>query len=216
MEHVLLFTKYPTPGYAKTRLIPAVGAERAADISRELSEHAIGNIRAYIDASTRLTEFRVYFALRTADDKDKLMEWLHREERESTESFHEQSSGGLGERLCKAFASSFEAGASKVLVVGADIPEIDSNLLDEGFQKLDKADVVIGPAEDGGYYLLGMKKLASRLFEDMQWSTSTVFETTLQRANELSLSILQLKRLRDVDEPDDIEYFNKIMGEIRK
>lgn len=215
-HHVLIFTKYPTPGYAKTRLIPAVGAERASDISRQLTERIVSVVRSLLLSSPLASSpiSRIHYASNTddADDENRMREWLSEPHAAVSrrEVFLRQSKGDLGYRLKAAFAASFRDDARKVVVVGADIPEIDIEVLQQAFTKLDYFDVVIGPAQDGGYYLLGMKQLHPLLFRGVPWSTDRVFEVTMRVAKEEGLSVVELPTLRDVDLPDDLPYFDSL------
>lgn len=211
-NHVLIFTKYPIAGYAKTRLIPAVGAERAAEISRMLTHRAINTARSFLKCSPHPATLRIHLASSTQQSADLSEEWLGQPDSRSVsrESFHEQKDGDLGQRLSAAFAASFEDGAGKALVIGADIPEIDADLLIEAFQRLEGVDLVVGPAADGGYYLLGMKKLHLRLFENIPWSTEVVYAITIAKAEEMGLSVFNLRTLRDVDLPEDLPYFEEV------
>lgn len=216
--HVLVFTKYPTPGYAKTRLIPAVGKECAADISRQLTERIVSVVRSLLCslpfASSVVSRIHYTSTGADGDDAKRMREWLGAPDESSKdrETFVPQSKGDLGQRLDAAFAASFRDGAQKVVVVGADIPDIDVGLLEESFTKLDGADIVIGPAQDGGYYLLGMKQVHSGLFRDMPWSTERVFEVTMGIAAEEGLSVAKLRTLRDVDLPEDVTYFDNVFN----
>lgn len=211
--HVLIFTKYPTPGYAKTRLIPAVGKARAADISRQLSERIVAVVRSLLTSSPLAPQLtsRIYYASSAAErgEKERMREWLGTHDlAESREVLLAQTNGDLGHRLHAAFCASFRDGARKAVVVGADIPEIDAALLEDAFKQLDQADIVIGPAQDGGYYLLGMKTPCSFLFKNVPWSTSQVFETTISLAKARKLSLATLRSLRDVDLPSDLPYYD--------
>lgn len=204
MNHVLVFTKYPVPGFAKTRLIPRLGKSGSAAVSRQLSERCMKSVRDYIQglSGPSTTKVRVYFA--GADTAENAMEtWLGCKE---GEKYVPQIEGGLGDRLSSAFADSFRDGANKVVVVGTDIPEVSAAVLQNAFKQLDRHDTVIGPARDGGYYLLGMKAMHVQLFSDIPWSTDQVMALTKQRAEDNGLSLAILETLRDVDTPDDLEY----------
>lgn len=107
----------------------------------------------------------------------------------------------LGERLLTAFRHSFESDAKKVVVIGSDCLNLDQKLIGEAFRKLDDHDLVIGPAADGGYYLLGSKRLHTGLFENIRWSTSDVFRQTLEKAG--SLATAHLPTLADIDSFED-------------
>lgn len=105
-----------------------------------------------------------------------------------------------------AFESSFGCGAAKVVVIGSDTPDLTESILLNSFALLDEADVVIGPALDGGYYLLGMKQMNRNLFTSIPWSTSTVLRDTLAAAEASDLSTKFLPKLRDIDTPEDLQY----------
>lgn len=212
-NHVLIFTKCPIAGFAKTRLIPAVGASRAAEISHQLTNRTITVARNFLECSKIPTSLRIHYATNIRQDANLTKEWFGQLHAECTicESWHEQKGGDLGQRLSAAFAASFEDGASKVLVIGSDIPEIDAELLAEAFCLLEGADLVIGPAVDGGYYLLGMKKLHAQLFKNIPWSTKIVCATTIDIANAMGFSVRKLRTLRDVDLPQDLPCFEGLM-----
>lgn len=117
-----------------------------------------------------------------------------------------QASGDLGKRIKRAFEEVLEK-ESKAVIIGSDCPEISSKLIDEAFSKLDLADVVIGPAHDGGYYLLGIKTMYKFLFEDMPWSTEHLFSVTTERIKEQQLLFTLLPTLSDLDNSEDLGKF---------
>ncbi len=106
--------------------------------------------------------------------------------------------------MSHAFDQLFKKGYEKVVIIGSDCPGLTTNHMEEAFVSLDHHDVVIGPAHDGGYYLLGMKELHPKLFENKNWSTASVFNDTMTTINMLELSCHQLEKLTDVDEEKDI------------
>jgi uncharacterized protein len=209
---VLVFTKYPDAGYAKTRLIPLLGAERAAAVSRSLTERCLNTVRAYASESS-LTSVVVHYATRSGSDPGaqaaRMQEWIGAPDGEWLVA---QSHGDLGRRLAEAFRQAFEGGASRVVVVGTDIPEIDATLMREAFKQLNDSDTVIGPARDGGYYLLGMRKENAGVFNGVNWSTGTVFEDTKRNIERLGLRYSALRVLRDIDLPEDVAYFESVCG----
>ncbi len=143
---ILVFTKYPHPGFAKTRLIPLLGEEGAAAVSRTLSERTIQTVQDACmkgDASPI-----VFYATKDDSDENVVREWLRGLGPELT--LRRQCSGDLGDRLRQAFRESFERlGTEQVLVVGVDIPELSTSIIDSAYKGLEKHDVVIGPAVDG-------------------------------------------------------------------
>jgi rSAM/selenodomain-associated transferase 1 len=116
----------------------------------------------------------------------------------------EQPDGDLGHRLRAAIDAAFERGFARVVVVGSDTPHLADADVALAFDELDRHDVVVGPALDGGYYLLGLARAAPRLVEDIAWSTSTVLAATLERARSLGLSCALGPSTFDVDEPLDL------------
>lgn len=209
-DHILLFTKHPVAGFAKTRLIPSQGPQGAADISRILTEHTLTTIREY-NRTVRKVQTVIYHANPAGVSPVSTSAWL---KPSSSEVLVPQCSGTLGDRLISAFGQSFSKGASKVIVVGIDTPDITPELYRDAFQALDQHDIVIGPSLDGGYYLLGMNKLHHHLFHDIPWSTSTVFQDTVSKASAAHLSAYKLPPLRDIDELDDLQHFS--IAEIEK
>ncbi len=115
-----------------------------------------------------------------------------------------QIGADLGDRMKAAFREVFQQGYKKVVIIGTDCPELDAETLDEAFDALESEEIVVGPAKDGGYYLLGMKGLNDSLFEDKNWSTSTVFSDTMADIRRLGLSVHLLKTLSDVDVYQDL------------
>lgn len=205
-----MFTKYPHAGFAKTRLIPRLGADGAAQVSRALSERCVLAVRSYVGDQVAHCEVNrkvwIYYAGRTT--KEEMKGWL------GEGVYVPQCEGDLGARMMNALKRSFDDGAQRVVIVGTDIPELDSGVLCESFDALKRndVDVVCGPAVDGGYYLIGMKQIHEKLFRHVEWSTDKVFETTRMRVNEIGMKMKVLKMLRDVDWPEDVEYLKKFIN----
>jgi hypothetical protein len=103
-----------------------------------------------------------------------------------------------------AFKNAFQGGAPKVVLIGSDCAELTKDIIENAFQALEHSDVVIGPSFDGGYYLLGMSSFEPDLFENIAWSTPSVFEQTIAKAGQLHLSIAMLPRLNDIDTQEDL------------
>lgn len=119
-----------------------------------------------------------------------------------------QKGRDLGERMHNAMADVFTKSDGKVVLIGSDCPEISSAHIEDAFSALEDCDVVIGPAADGGYYLLGMRSLHHRLFLNKQWSTDSVLSSTLEDALELQLQVTLLPVLNDLDDEDDLQRSN--------
>ena len=119
-----------------------------------------------------------------------------------------QSGASLGDRMYHAFANAFEKEYQKVLIIGSDCLELNHEHLKDAFQSLDKHETVLGPAKDGGYYLLGMSKLRKNIFENKNWSTTTVFGDTVQDLKASQTSYYLLPELSDVDYEEDLKGFD--------
>jgi len=192
---VLIFVKNIIEGRVKTRLAATLGNEAAMNIYRQLLQHAHDVIKN-IDA-----------------DKIVFYSDVIEEDRWNNDQFKKELQQGidLGKRMENAFIHAFETGYDSVIIIGTDCPEINKNILETAFKELNDFDIVIGPATDGGYYLLGMKKLHSFLFKNMKWSTSTVFKDTIERCNAGQLSYFLLPELSDIDEEKDLIHFKNYL-----
>jgi hypothetical protein len=190
--HLIIFTRHPIAGEAKTRMIPALGEAGAAALQREMTGHMLLTARCL----PRPLHLRLKHAGGTAAE---MRAWLG----EDIE-FSPQGDGDLGKRLSVALAESFAAGAQRVLVVGSDCPMIDAACLEQALVALDAADVSIVPALDGGYCLIGLKAEQPMLFEGIAWGSEQVFAQTMHAAKCAGLRVHELPALPDVDVPDDL------------
>ena len=193
-EKIILFTRYPEAGKVKTRLIPVLGREETAKLHRDMVEHTLDRLKKF--KSFRSVEVEVCFE---GGEQDLWESWLGK----GIEYFP-QKNGGLGERMEEAFRRAFSQGRERAILIGTDIPGIASGLLEEALEGLKVYDVVIGPALDGGYYLIGLSKICPEIFKDIPWSTDEVFARTLEIVKDASLSVLPLQPLADVDRPEDL------------
>jgi rSAM/selenodomain-associated transferase 1 len=187
-----VFVKTPAPGQVKTRLAAAVGGQRAAAIYRDLGRRVIAAC-AGADHDTV-----VWFA--PANARQTVRDWLGGL---GVAGYRAQIAGGLGARLEDAFQRHFDEGAGRVLVIGSDCPDVDAPLVRRAFAALDEHDVVLGPARDGGYYLIGLRAPAPQLFRGIPWSTEAVLGETLARVRQLALRPRLLPTLRDIDTVND-------------
>ncbi len=224
MPRLILFTRYPTPGEAKTRLIPTLGANGAAELHRVLTERTVALLRT-VGAPV---EVHV-----TGAPVEAFRDWLGQEV-----AFIPQAEGGLGERLLAALDPAqgrhaelvsasmphrqpvmpneawtlkrvqhddlTDRAVSPCIFFGADTPDLSPEIVAAAVAALETHDGVIGPADDGGYYLIGMREPQPALFTDMAWSTETVFPETMRRVAELGLNFLTLETLSDCDRPEDL------------
>ena len=189
-DTLIIFAKEPVPGRVKTRLAAAVGPEEAARIYRKMGREVVDQLRN--------GPYRTVVCFDPPGAEPAVREWLGAEKVE----FTPQSPGGLGERVRAAVSKAFSR-SERVVVVGTDAPDVDRAVVAGAFRRLDEADIVVGPARDGGYYLLGVSSPSTRLFEAIPWSTEKVLEETLSRAEEAGLSVALLPVLSDVDTAED-------------
>ena len=188
---LMIFIKNPVKGKVKTRLAKTIGEEKALSVYLQLLTHTC--------KETIQTEGvkKVFYS-------DKI------EEKDLWDSAYfgkcVQEGNDLGERMYNAFRLGFAEGFTKIVIIGSDCPELSSDIIATAFSKLIENDFVIGPATDGGYYLLGMKKLAKEIFENKTWSTATVLQDTIDDLDKMKSSYYLLPVLSDVDEEKDLEF----------
>lgn len=188
-DRLIIFYRNPELGKVKTRLAATVGDERALAIYFKLVSHT-REISAQV-----LCDKVVYYS----DFVDTEDSWSNKEFEKCLQEGHT-----LGERMKRAMGDSFGMGYKRVCIIGTDCWELTPQHITDGFMKLKTHDVVIGPAVDGGYYLLGMKNFLPTLFDNKTWSTDSVFSQTLQDVKQLDLSYFLLPALTDVDEEKDL------------
>lgn len=184
--------KAPTPAEAKTRLAATLGAEPAAAVYQIMVEKQIRNLPLEFAAT-------VYFD--PPDAGSAMRRWLSPLRVAPTPlTFRVQPPGDLGVRIAYAFAAEFALGATAMIVMGGDCPALDTDVLRRAAAALTTHDAVLGPASDGGYYLLGLRAPAPRVFVDIDWSTPAVLEQTRARLRAEGLKTLELQPLDDVDD----------------
>lgn len=185
-----IFLKNQRLGAVKTRLAAVIGDQKALEIYSRL-------VTLTLKAAKEVSASRHLFY---SDTLESASDDLQAEP-------HIQIGSGLGERMNNAF-NQLLSKYLKVVLIGSDLPEISAALIDEAFEKLDTNDLVIGPAEDGGYYLIALKTPQPTLFSAIEYSKAEVFEQTLVRAEAEKLKVASLKKLRDVDTLADLSHFD--------
>lgn len=185
---LLIFTRNPELGKVKTRLAKTVGDEAALNIYKFLLNHTK-------EVTQNLScDKAVYYSVKVRENDI----WDA-----SIYQKYAQSGSDLGIRMQNAFQQAFDTGYEKVLIIGSDLYDLEEKHINLAFEKLHSNDVVIGPAEDGGYYLLGMKKLHPTIFQNKQWGTATVRKDTLNDLQNESVHLLEI--LNDIDVFEDIK-----------
>lgn len=187
---LLIFIKNPQPGKVKTRLAKSVGNKKACEIYQKLLNRTLEVCRG-----VRAVK-QVWYS-DFIDRQDNIESGLFEK--------HLQSGIGLGERMKYAFKTGFEQGYGKIVIIGSDCPDLSEEILETSFNALENRDVVIGPSEDGGYYLLGMKAWFPELFEGIHWSTEKVFPQTIRNLREWNLRFTTLPVFNDIDTIDDLK-----------
>lgn len=188
-KHLIIFVKNPVVGTVKTRLAESIGDLKALEVYQDLLEKCRQEVQKVY------CKRHLFYSQNIARGDD----W--------TDQFFEkriQAEGDLGLKISEAFKTVFQQ-KGKVLIIGSDCYDLTDAIIQEAFDKLDHTDVVIGPANDGGYYLLGTKQFHPELFQNITWSTESVLEETITRAKSKNLSFVLLKELIDLDTLEDLE-----------
>lgn len=184
---LMVFVKNPVLGRVKTRLAKEVGRQKALAIYQQLFSHTQS-----ITKQVQVPKL-VYYSDRLPEPNP----W-----ESSDYQVTLQPTGDLGQRMAAAFKENLEQ-YNRVVIIGSDNPELTPNNLEVAFEKLKQKDIVIGPAKDGGYYLLGMKAFHASLFQDITWSTDRVFKQTLAQIHKANLSYYTLPEQNDIDTYQD-------------
>ena len=193
-KHLIIFTRYPEPGQTKTRLIPALGPEGAAQLHRQMAEKMVRTAQELAKLQSVSIEIQY-----TGSDLQLMQNWLGLDL-----TYQLQGTGDLGDRIIQAFQDAFMAGKSAVVIVGTDCPDLSCEILSQAFEILQHQDIVIGPAQDGGYYLIGLSRLIPELFQGINWGTAEVLQQTIAICQNLNHSVGDLPQLADVDRPEDL------------
>jgi len=194
-ERLIVFTRYPEPGKTKTRLIPALGTQGAADLQRQMTEHTLSRCRELQSWHPICLEVRF-----EGGNLTLMQDWLGFDL-----VYQPQGSGDLGDRMARSLSSAINVGIDRVVIIGTDCPGLNAQLMAQAFQQLHQAhDLVLGPALDGGYYLIGLSRFIPALFTKINWGTAEVLQKTVETAEHLNLSVAYLTPLADVDRPEDL------------
>ncbi len=201
MKDVLIiqFAREPVPGMVKTRMLPELSPEQACELHRELvfwtakilTASGVGDIELSVAGNTGSPLFQQCTAL-------------------GVRAVRRQSGSDLGERMYGALAEGLTR-YSKVLLVGSDSPQLDRAYLQGAVSALDDCDVVLGPAEDGGYVLIGVRNVDRRWFENIVWGVETVYEETVRQVELTQANWQALPVMRDIDRPEDLPLWREIV-----
>ena len=188
---IVLLTRYPEPGRAKTRLIPVLGAQGAADLHRRLTERTVAVVRE----SGLALEIRS-----TGAPVEAFADWL------DCDAVVDQGEGDLGARLVRA------GPPYPTILIGADAPDLTAELLHSAVEALGRSAAAIGPAKDGGYWLIGMVRAVPGVFEDIDWGTDQVAAQTRARLTVAGIDPVLLPELADCDRPEDLRRWPELVS----
>jgi rSAM/selenodomain-associated transferase 1 len=205
-QHLLIFTRWPEAGKTKTRLIPALGPEGAAQLQKQLTEQTADLARSFLQQDPIAKAVTIFY---TGASQLPMEEWLG-----ADFNYQPQGTGDLGDRLGNGFRWAFDQGSQKVLVMGIDCPGITLDHLETAFASLNDFSMAIGPALDGGYYLLALKKFNPAYFQNIAWGTEQVYAQTLVKLQQNSAPPREslrdchyaLETLPDIDRPADLKH----------
>ncbi len=202
-EGLIIFARYPQPGKTKTRLIPRLGDEGAASLQDAMTTHTLNEVTRLVESRRVKAEMRF-----TGGDANQMIGNYGR-----GWSYAPQGEGDLGERLTRGVQDAFADGFEKVVIIGTDCPGLTAEIMERAFEELESADVALGPATDGGYYLVGLREPNVQLFSRVAWGTDAVLDQTLAIAKRLKLSVRLLAPLQDVDRPEDVPTWEQMERE---
>lgn len=192
MSSILLYLKAPRCGYVKTRLAQHVGAERALEVYRAL-------VKRQCSALPEAAQIEVHYA--PHDARIEMQNWLGEHY-----DYYPQPEGELGVRLRHSIQCAFDRGAKSICCIGGDCPQLEARHIEEAEQLMAAGhDVVFGPSEDGGYYLIALKSPQPELFQGIPWSTRDTLKASLDKASSLGLKVGMLETLYDIDEVNELE-----------
>jgi rSAM/selenodomain-associated transferase 1 len=189
LNRLVIFVRAPVTGQVKSRLAAVLGAEEACAAYRTMVGELVSNLSSLRGVELRFTP---------AGAEALVSDWL-----EAGWTTAPQCEGDLGSRMLDAFRDAFAFGATRVALIGSDAPQVTVEDVQTAWAELGNADVVLGPAVDGGYWLIGMRTIQPSLFQTISWGTATVLSDTTQRARAAGLSVSLLRSLADIDTAED-------------
>lgn len=189
---LIIFMKFPRPGAVKTRLQPEISPDGSYRLFRAMCEDLVANL-----SDSEQFDLQIHFW--PPESASQMRDWLGEHL-----AFVPQISGNLGEKMNGAIANSLAAGYRKAAIIGSDLPTLNATRINLAFEKLDSSDVVFGPTNDGGYYLVGMRQPLSALFENIPWSTDSVFAKTMEVANSNHIPVALLPQESDIDTIEEV------------
>ncbi len=197
---LIILTRYPEIGKTKTRMIPILGEKGAMELHRQMTEYTVNKFK---ELSQENIEIQIYF---TGGNNILMQQWLG-----SSLTYKYQAEGDLGNKMKSAFIDAFNEEKKQVILIGTDCPEITIDLLQQSFNLLTfNQDLILGKAQDGGYYLIGLNRIIEPIFNQITWGSNQVLNQTLDIAKKLKLNYHLLPELPDIDRPEDLSIWEKV------
>lgn len=190
---LIVFLKYPEPGRVKTRLARDIGRRNASLIYSEIAQSVIGKV-------SKSNEYKTIIFFDPPEKEEEVRRWL----KNTNLTLLPQEGNLLGERMLNAFERAFSLGATSTVIIGTDCMEVSDKTVLEAFRALREVDAVLGPARDGGYYLLGLNRPFPWVFKGIEWSTNLVLSQTIKKLEEKKQRFKLLETLTDVDTIRDL------------
>lgn len=190
---LIVFVKEPKKGFVKTRLATVLGEDTSLFLYKAFIKDTLSIARS-VEAEIKILAYESF-------SKNP----VYLSEISTGFNLYEQEGSDLGERMSSAFEYAQRQGSLSTVIIGSDSPTLPAHFIEDAFEKLVKADVVIGPSHDGGYYLIGVSGSPEGLFKDVVWSSSNVFKKTLDNAEYMEKEVALLKSWYDIDTIDDLK-----------
>lgn len=193
MDQLGVFAKHWQPGKVKTRIAADVGNDHAAELYRMFLLRTLRNLQSF--EGKRVLAYSPVDRITAFEGLVQRGDW----------QLEAQADGDLGTRMSAYFRRAFESEAEKVALIGSDSPNLPPDRIHAAFRALDSSDLVLGPSDDGGYYLIGMRRFLPEVFESIEWSTGKVYSQTICAAQQCGIRCESLASWYDIDDIDDLE-----------
>jgi rSAM/selenodomain-associated transferase 1 len=191
---LIVFVKSPHLGQVKTRMQPELSTEVSLNLHKAMGRDLVDHF-----SQSQYFDFFIHFWPENA--RGEMQSWLG-----TNLNYIPQQGSDLGEKLKNSFSNAFQQNYQKVCIIGSDLPTLSEKNILVAFQKLESSNVVLGPTMDGGYYLVALKKYYPQIFDNIGWSTESVFKQTLLRTKQQNLSVFQMDIQQDIDIYEDVFY----------
>ena len=200
---LVIFVKAPRKGQVKTRLAAYIGEDLALKLYLAMVEDLLENVRESHHYDIQI----MVWPEKSEEEVRNWLQWLG--------VIASQIPGDLGIKLNHAFGKGFKQGFKRIIIIGSDLPGLSSSLITQGFQQVEQYPLVLGPARDGGYYLIGLNSPQPQLLTKMSWSTPEVLSETIDRAHQSNLSYYLLKEMQDIDDYEDVLALRKSIKNVK-